>query len=160
MDTLDDREKTWTLKVKGKCMLFGRQGPRIPVGNRPDELAGCEDDDEDELVTVCNRAKNRGKDMEEPFLFHTVPSALLEELCHSVDAVAVIALAGDGKAAMAALKRKVPFFGPAFTQEHISSQPLVPERPGAAPHFRFHSVDKLAAGTGAGNREADVQTEA
>ena len=56
--------------------------------------------------------------MEEPFLFHTVPHTLFEELIHSMDAVAVIALAGDGKAALAALQMRIPFFGLSFTPEH------------------------------------------
>ncbi len=56
--------------------------------------------------------------MEEPFLFHTVPHTLFEELIHSMDIVAMIGLGADGKAAMAALERRLPFFGLTFTPEH------------------------------------------
>jgi hypothetical protein len=58
--------------------------------------------------------------MEEPFLFHTVPHTLFEELIHSMDIIAVIGLASDGKAALAALQLRLPFFGLTFTPDHTA----------------------------------------
>lgn len=112
-DNWDDREKTWNLKVKDKFMLFGRHGPRIPVGGPLSD-----DDVDDDDVRTASKAKPRDKEQEEPLLFHTVPHTAFEELIHSMDAVSVIALAGDGKAAISALERRLPFFGLAFTPEH------------------------------------------
>jgi hypothetical protein len=116
MDSLDDTDKTWTLKVKDKFTLFGRHGPRIPVGGG---VEGAVDVD-DELASGHVKNKPRDKNIEEPFLFHSVPQALFNELCHSHDAIAVIGLAADGKAALAALERRLPFFGLTFTPEHTA----------------------------------------
>ena len=118
MDPLDDPDKTWALKVKDKFTLFGRHGPRIPVGGGPG--ASADVDVDDELSTVNVKNKPRDKTMEEPFLFHSVPQALFDELCHSHDAVAFIGMAGDGKAALTALERRLPFFGLSFTPEHTA----------------------------------------
>ena len=97
-------------------MLFGRHGPRIPVGGPADDPA----DIDDELAAAPAKHKPRDKDVEEPFMFHTVPMALFDELYHAVDAVAVLGLASDGKAAIAALERRIPFFGLSFTPDHSS----------------------------------------
>ena len=113
MDSLENRDATWSMKVKDKFTLFGRHGPRIPVGGTPDEANVG-----DELAAMPTKNKPRDKESEEPLLFHAMPSRLFEELLHSVDAVAVIGLAGDGKLALAALERRLPFFGLTFTSEH------------------------------------------
>jgi hypothetical protein len=113
LDAYDNADATWSLKTKEKFALFGRHGPRIPVGDR-----GPDNDDEAGEISVPNKGKQRDKDVEEPFLFHTVPSTMFEELIHGLDTVAVIALASDGKAAMVALERRLPFFGITFTEDH------------------------------------------
>ena len=113
MDSLEGRDATWSMEVKDKFTLFGRHGPRIPVGGTPDEANVG-----DELAAMPTKNKPRDKESEEPLLFHAMPSRLFEELLHSVDAVAVIGLAGDGKLALAALERRLPFFGLTFTSEH------------------------------------------
>ena len=112
----DDQDATWCLKVKDKFSLFGRHGPRIAVGGNADD-GDAPVDDELSTAPAC-KAKPRDKDSEEPLLFRTVPGRLFDEMLHSVDAVAMIGLASDGKAALAALERRLPFFGLTFTVEH------------------------------------------
>ncbi len=83
-------------------------------------MGGKEDDpDMDEAACFgANKHKPRDKETEEPFLFHTIPHTAFEELIHGMDVVAVIALSADGKAALAALEKRIPFFGLSFTPEH------------------------------------------
>ena len=51
-------------------------------------------------------------------MYHTAPKKLFEELIHAFDAVAAISLAADGKMAVSALERGIPFFGLMLTQTH------------------------------------------
>lgn len=116
LDDYTDTDVTWCLKVKDKFTLFGRHGPRIAVGGPGGDDVGELLDDE--LAAAPVKSKPRDKESEEPFLFHSAPSLLFKELLHSVDGVAMIGLAGDGKAALAALELRLPFFGLTFTPEH------------------------------------------
>ena len=112
-DALDDTLNTWVMKVKDKFVLYGRHGPRIPVGGSL-EL----EQDEDAGLPAAGAEPPRDKESEEAFMYHTAPKKLFEELIHAFDAVAVISLAADGKAAMSALERGIPFFGWTMTPEH------------------------------------------
>lgn len=51
-------------------------------------------------------------------MFHTVPHTIFDELIHGMDVTAVISLSADGKAASAALERRLPYFGLSFTPDH------------------------------------------
>lgn len=111
MDPLDDHTTTWRMKVADKFTLLGRHGPKIPVG-------GPGEPEPDDMQDVKEKHKPRDKKSEEPFLFHSMPTKLFQELIHATDAVAIIALAADGKAAMATLEERIPFAGLAFTPDH------------------------------------------
>ncbi len=114
MDPVDDHNATWLLKVKQKFELFGRHGPRIPVGGTPDDM-----DIDEELGQAPAKNKPRDKLSEEPLFFHALPASVSHELMHSYDAVAFISLsAGEGKAALEAIKRRIPYFGVTCTETH------------------------------------------
>ena len=102
----------WIVSVADKFQIFGKHGPRIPVGGGIAD-PGAEDDEPTEKV------KTRNKTDEEPLLYHNVPSAALRELLHSVDAVACISLAGEGKMAFECIMNRIPYFGVCFTETHM-----------------------------------------
>ena len=99
------------LTVREKFEVFGRHGPRIPVGGPVD---GDEDHEHEEPL----KAKPRNKTDDEPLLFHTVPAIAHRELLHSVDAVACISLAGEGRMAFECIVRRTPYYGLCFTAMH------------------------------------------
>ena len=101
----------WIVSVADKFQIFGKHGPRIPVGGGIADPGG-EDDEPSE------KAKTRNKTDEEPLLYHSVPSAALRELLHSVDAVACISLGGEGKMAFECIMNRIPYFGVCFTETH------------------------------------------
>eukprot|EP00435_Cladocopium_sp_Y103_P015284 s2915_g3.t1 len=116
----------WQMKMKDKMVLLGKHGARIAVGGKEDD----KDDDnidaseaEDDEMEDCGAkgGKPRDKNDVEPFLFHSPPSALCEEIIQAVDPVAVVALAGDGRMAELCLERRIPFFGLGFTAEHCQA---------------------------------------
>lgn len=112
----------WRTTVKAKLEILGRHGARVPVGGS----APADDDgaSEDEDLLKEEKASKRDKADIEPLLFHTPPFAFYQELIHSYDAIAVIALAGDGKFAEACLEARVPFFGMTWSQEHSEALKL------------------------------------
>lgn len=55
LDALDDPDATWCLKTKDKFSLFGKHGPRIPVG-------GAAEDPDDGELTAPLKSKPRDKD--------------------------------------------------------------------------------------------------
>ncbi|CAE7018635.1 sinIM, partial [Symbiodinium sp. CCMP2456] len=80
--------------------------------------------EEDEAIATGNvKNKTREKHDLEPVLFHSAPIAMMEEILHSYsyDISAVISNAGDGKLCELCLERKIPFWGLAWTQEHIQA---------------------------------------
>ena len=119
MDSLENRDATWSMKVKDKFTLFGRHGPRIPVGGTPDEANVG-----DELAAIPTKNKPRDKESEEPDL-QALPTATKQQALSALAdqdlqalAVDVIGLAGDAKLALAALERRLP----SFTSEHTNSR--------------------------------------
>ena len=111
----------WMMKMKEKLVLLGKHGPRIMVGGKEDEdeinIEGS--DYEDDMEGSANNPRNKN-DME-PFLYHAAPTPLLEELVAGLDPQAVICLAGDGRMAELCLERRIPYYGLAFTPEHVQS---------------------------------------
>ena len=99
--------------VKDKYEIFGRHGPRIPVGG------GVDSNDPDDDGAADVKVRTRAKTDEEPLLYHAVPTTALRELLHSLDAVACISLAGEGKMAFECILRRIPYFGLAFTPAHV-----------------------------------------
>ena len=79
------------------------------------------DAEDDADIPDVKKNKPRDKNDTEPLLFHSPPAVLVEEIMHSVDPVAVIALAGDGRVAELCLERRIPFFGLCFTPEHVTA---------------------------------------
>ena len=123
MDSWEDQSLTWKLPVKSKLAFFGKHGARIPVGGSAESKEEDEDKDKAETfdwekLDTNPKFKTRDRNDTEPFLFHSCPRALLEELIHGHDIVACIGMAADGKLAEACLERRIPFFGFGFTQEH------------------------------------------
>ena len=55
LDSYEDYDATWCLKTKDKFSLFGRHGPRIPVGGPAEEA-------EEGELTAPLKAKPRDKD--------------------------------------------------------------------------------------------------
>ena len=102
----------WIVTVADKFQIFGKHGPRIPVGGGIAD-PGADDDEPAEKVKTRNKAD------EEPLLYHNVPSAALRELLNSVDAVACISLAGEGKMAFECIMNRIPYFGVCFTETHM-----------------------------------------
>ena len=114
----------WLMKMKDKLVLLGKHGARIAVGGKEDDddnIDASEGDDDEMEESGAKGGKPRDKNDMEPFLYHSPPSALCEELIQAVDPVAVVALAGDGRMAELCLERRIPFFGLAFTAEHCQA---------------------------------------
>ena len=112
----DNPIDNWIVPVADKFQIFGRHGPRIPVGGAAGGIGGDAGAEEDEPT---EKAKTRNKTDEEPLLYHSVPSAALRELLNSVDAVACISLAGEGKMAFECVMNRIPYFGLCFTETHM-----------------------------------------
>lgn len=51
-------------------------------------------------------------------LFHCLPMAFYQEMLSSVDAVAAISLAGEGKLALQCILRRIPYWGLCYTEKH------------------------------------------
>ncbi|CAL1134722.1 unnamed protein product [Cladocopium goreaui] len=114
----------WLMRMKDKLVLLGKHGARIAVGGKEDDddnIDASEGDDDEMEESGAKGGKPRDKNDMEPFLYHSPPSALCEELIQAVDPVAVVALAGDGRMAELCLERRIPFFGLAFTAEHCQA---------------------------------------
>ena len=114
----------WLMRMKDKLVLLGKHGARIAVGGKEDDddnIDASEGDDDEMEESGAKGGKPRDKNDMEPFLYHSPPSALCEELIQAVDPVAVVALAGDGRMAELCLERRIPFFGLAFMAEHCQA---------------------------------------
>jgi len=114
----------WQMKMKDKLVLLGKHGARIAVGGKEDEddnIDASEGDDDKVEESGAKGGKPRDKNDIEPFLYHSPPAALCEELLQAVDPVAVVALAGDGRMAELCLERRIPYFGLGFTAEHCQA---------------------------------------
>jgi hypothetical protein len=65
------------------------------------------------------RADARANNSSEPVFFHALPSEFFEDMFHVLQAAAVIDLtAGDGAAAVAAVKLRLLYFGLALSADH------------------------------------------
>ena len=114
----------WQMKMKDKLVLLGKHGARIAVGGREDddaEFDASEGEDDEVEDGGAKGAKARDKNDVEPFLFHSPPATLCEELIQAVDPIAIVALAADGKMAELCLERRIPFWGLGFTTEHCQA---------------------------------------
>ena len=112
------------MKMKDKLVLLGKHGARIAVGGREDDDAdidASEGEDDEVEDGGAKGAKARDKNDVEPFLFHSPPATLCEELIQAVDPIAVVAWAADGKMAELRLERRIPFWGLGFTTEHCQA---------------------------------------
>eukprot|EP00435_Cladocopium_sp_Y103_P011683 s227_g3.t1 len=96
MDDYDNGDLTWRVVVQEKFEILGRNGARIPAADEQ------------------GAAKTRDRFAKEPMLFHCLPMAFYQEMLASVDAVAAISLAGEGKLAL----QCIPYWGLCFTDKH------------------------------------------
>jgi hypothetical protein len=156
----DSHVDNFMLTVKEKFEVFGRHGPRILVG-------GVVDGDDGDQEKEEPMSKTRNKTDDEPLLFHTVPGIALRELLHSVDAVACVSIAGEGRMAFQCIVRRTPYFGLCFTTLHkerlvrsleacVNSAFQNPEhklfQPNLATLLREGQDDNDTANTGTGQR--------
>ena len=108
-------DEMWTLpwpikkEVLEGCFRHSSDLPEIP------------DDAEESQAQATSRASNSA----EPVFFHALPTELFEDVYRMTQAVAVIDLtAGDGAAAVAAVKHRLLYFGLTLTtrhQEHLAA---------------------------------------
>ena len=120
-ESWDTSPHVWRVQQKIKLEMLGKHGAKVPVGGglkkkeaADDEAEG--DDEEGELNTPAPPPPTKNDLV--PFLHHTVPYEVFEELLHAYDCVAAVGMAADGKLAKACLARRIPFFGLAFSESH------------------------------------------
>lgn len=104
----DDPDQ-WTLTPAEKRTMFGKIG-RIAVGGS----AGIRDDSD-------NKPARRDPNAPEPVFFHAHPYELDEELTHNFPMTSIIDLTGASpNLCMIALRKRIPYFGFCFTDDHVN----------------------------------------
>ena len=150
MPDLDNRHECWTTTWAIKKLVYA--GNIIKVGgtdgytddNKPQQGDSLEEEPAKEKVTA------RSDEMEEPLFFHAMPMEFFEELIHDFSLGAIICIGvGDGAAALACLRQRVPFTGFCLTEEHktrvrvrLEEKCLGPPSIKATPGFTTHGSCK------------------
>ena len=104
-------ERVWTATYEAKKTIYGRSNRHAIGGNTPGAEAG----------ESSYRGRKREKDDLEPVCFHSHPYVVDEEILHDYPIKAIMHLTpGDGSMALAAIRKRIPFVGVCWTEEHKS----------------------------------------
>ena len=108
------------MTVREKLLLLGKDGGRVKVGSKL-QVDGDDGGESESDVDMEQEKTRRTPATVEPLLFHSIPYQGFQELLHGFDAVGCISLAGDGRLAEACLERRIPFWGLAWTPQHVAA---------------------------------------
>ena len=115
------QDTVFSCSVKKKLEMLGKHGAKILVGGAAPDQNQEEDAEPAMLQEPKAGHKPRGNADIEPFMLHAPPFAMYEEIIHAFGAKGVISLAGDGRAALACLERRLPYCGLTFSPRHTEA---------------------------------------